>query len=103
MPVSEEVLLTKKPEEKSQQMCAISKNGLTLFGFHLSWVVIALIAILVYFYLNKNGMLSERVSEIISSASSDSAPSPPTGPIMTGGFSKILAANRGQMRQMMGH
>jgi hypothetical protein len=94
----EEVLVMKKEEEKKPQMCVISKSGLSLMGFHLSWVVIVLVAVLVYFYLSKNDMLSASVNETISSPAVESV-----APTMTGGFKQFSVGNPGQVRKMMGH
>jgi hypothetical protein len=99
---SEEVLLMKEEEAKKvkPQMCVISKSGLTLFGIHVSWVILVLVAVLVYFYLNKQGMLGESVSEVVSAPS---APASEAVATMTGGFKRFSVGNPGQVRKMMGH
>lgn len=113
-PREEEVIMQEMEEEqkKPSQMCVISKSGVTLFGFHLSWMVVVLIVVLVGFWLYQSGMLPESVSDILSG----SQPSSPvrttgttsstrtTGQVMSGGASlRSPFENPGQVRQMMGH
>lgn len=107
----EEVIMQEIEEEqrkeKTSQMCVISKSGLSLFGMHVSWMVVLLVVVLVGFWLYKSGMLPESVADVLSNSESSSVASTPAQvrPTMSGGASlrSPFSGNPGQVRQMMGH
>jgi hypothetical protein len=107
MATQEEVVVIPEAQKKEskQKMCVISREGVTLFGFHLSWVVIVLVAVLVLVYLHKTGMLGDSVSEILGSDSGVSKPSVPVPTTaMTGGkLRSFNVAGKSEMRMKMGH
>jgi hypothetical protein len=97
---SEEDLLIKEIEQEQKRVkpgvCVISKQGLTLMGYNVPWLVVILVVVALFFYLNKKGMLNDSVSSVVS----ESVPSQ----TMTGGGFKIQKlGNPGQVRQMFGH
>lgn len=102
----------KKEKAQTQaqaQVCAISKSGITIFGFHVSWMVVILIAILVFFWLNHSGMLPESIKDVLSESESTDVSSVSKSvaeapKVMTGGFkANPFSKAPGQVRQMMGH
>lgn len=107
---SEEDLLIKEMEHEKNKMkprvCILSKQGLTLMGCNIPWLVIILIVVVLFFWLNKRGMLNDSVSSVMSESSTPSN-------VMSGGFksSNIISGkfkapnlgNPGQVRQMFGH
>ncbi len=107
--------------EKAPQVCAISKSGITLFGFHVSWMVVILVAVLVFFWLHQSGMLPESIKDILSGSEASTKSSVESRSVseslkaMSGGdcstssaFKNNLKQNPfsstpGQVRKMMGH
>jgi hypothetical protein len=93
---SEEDLMVRQIEQEMKpRVCVISKQGLTLFGYNVPWLVIVLVVVAVFFYLNKQGMLTESVSSAVSEPV-------PSVSAMTGGFKKLNLGEPGQVRQMLG-
>ena len=96
---SEEDLLIKGVEEEQKRMkprvCVISKQGVTLMGYNVPWLVLILVVVALFFWLNKQGMLNDSVSSAVFEA--------PSSNVMTGGFKKPNLGNPGQVRMMLGH
>lgn len=87
-------------EHNEEKSCMVSNKGITIYGFTLSWIVVALIVVGVFLYLNKNNFLAQSVKNVVSE---------PTTTVMTGGFIPELKKLNfdlpapGQMRRMYGH
>jgi CBS domain containing-hemolysin-like protein len=65
--------------EKKAPVCAITSEGITLMGFHLSWMVLLLVAVVLYFVFNGD-RLSSLLGDSSSSPSSSSVTSRAMGP-----------------------
>jgi hypothetical protein len=100
--------------EKAPQVCAISKSGITLFGFHVSWMVVILVAVLIFFWLHQSGMLPESIKDVLSgsesskpsveSSSVSESPKVMSGGGFRNGFKQNpFSSTPGQVRKMMGH
>jgi len=96
---SEDLLVHEiEQEQKDEKVCIVSNKGITLFGYTVSWLVIVLIIVGVFVYLNKKNMLGQSVGSIVSQP-------------MTGGFLpkptlekiNLNLPKAGQLRQMYGH
>lgn len=101
---SEEDLLIHEIDQETKRMkprmCVISKQGLTLMGYNMPWLVVILVVVALFFYLNKQGMLSDSVSSVVG----ESAPAPSVNTnVMTGGFKRPNFGSAGQVRKMFGH
>lgn len=97
---SEDLLVHEiEQEQKEDNVCVVSNKGITLFGYTVSWLVVVLIAVGIFLYLNKNNFLTQSVKSIVE----DSNPS------MKGGFAPELkklnfnVPNPGQIRKLYGH
>jgi hypothetical protein len=115
----QEVLMREIEQEERKErapMCVLSKSGITLFGFHVSWIVLVLVAVLIVFWLNKDGTLMNSVSNILGTNDSTSRTTAPVTtpsitrttttvrpnrPVLTGGSLSPFPGNPGQVRQMM--
>jgi hypothetical protein len=102
---SEEDLLIQEIEQETKRMkppmCVISKQGLSLMGYNIPWLVIVLVVVALFFYLNKQGMLTESVSSAVNEPVS--VASPAVSNVMTGGFKRPNFGTPGQVRKMFGH
>ena len=109
---SEEDLLVQEVEAKKQKVCILSKQGITLFGYHASWIVVALVVVAVYFYLKKQGMLGDSVGDVFSGPAQTFEQAPAFVPApadigaqaavnaMAGGFKKMNFLKPGEVRRM---
>jgi hypothetical protein len=101
----EEDLLIKEIEQEQKRMkprvCVISKQGLTLMGYSVPWLVVVLVVAALFFWLNKQGMLNDSVSSVVSETPTSTSTS--TSNVMSGGFKRPNLGNPGQVRKMFGH
>jgi hypothetical protein len=96
---------------KKPSMCKISKHGLTLFGWNISWIVIIIIIIALGWYMNKEGMFGDKISSIKRTVSNTSRPDvemrrPSSfARNQTGGFksSSALFSSPGEVRKIFNH
>jgi hypothetical protein len=104
MKVPSEELLMHELEQESQEkkMCVISKNGLTLGGYQISWMVIVLVVAALFFYLHKQGALGESASTVFEQTAPRVVEPPMLPQSLSGG--SLRAFNKpGQVRMMFGH
>jgi len=71
-------------EKPKKQMCDITSDGIILLGVNIPWVALILVAVLVYFYMNKESNLLSDISA--PSKPSVSTESIITPPLQTGGL-----------------
>jgi len=107
---NEEMMMEEEVAPQRRRMCAVSGNGLTLFGYTLPWLVVVVLVVGVLYYLNSQGMLGESVSDVLAPLSPRRAvPRPvavPAARPMTGGAFNgefIPSHNRGEIRKFFGH
>lgn len=95
---SEDLLVHEiEQEQKDEKNCVVSNKGVTLFGYTVSWLVIVLVLVGVFVYLNKKNMLGQSVSNVVSQS-------------MTGGFMEVPKLEKislnlpkpGQIRKLYG-
>lgn len=107
--MEQEMMMEEENRPQSRRMCAISGNGLTLFGYTLPWLVVVVLVIGVLYYLNSQGMLGESVGDALGLSPRWAPPRPmpvPTARPMTGGGCNgdfISTQNRGEIRRFFGH
>lgn len=105
VPGEEDLLIREMEEEEEVRptkpaMCVVSRDGLTLFGWNLPWIVIIIALVALGWYLNKQGMFSEKVSSVTRPPPVTQRPVPR---IQAGGFRGLVLESPGEIRQMFGH
>lgn len=97
---SEDLMIHEIEQEQhnEEKTCVVSNKGITLFGYTVSWLVVVLVLLAVFLYLNKNNFLSQSVKNVVSESRN-----------MSGGFVPELKKidftlpEPGQLRKMYGH
>ncbi len=62
-------------EKKSTPMCKVNKDGITLFGTSIPWIVIIIVLAVIVYFMNNKGMFSSGLSSTSSTPFSSSASS----------------------------
>lgn len=103
MPMAPPPMHLETPSHHKDETCVISKQGLTLFGYHVSWFVIVLVVVAVWYMMKQ-----QKSGQVVQSFRTEPLPMNMAGggDLFFDNFDTVknsLKTNRGEIRKMFGH
>jgi hypothetical protein len=64
--------VAQKPDNEQQSSCSLTNSGITVMGVFVPWILVAVVVVVIGYFLYKKGMFGEDVNGVL-------APSVPAG------------------------